>query len=541
MGLVAALPVAPYLLTLLGAGVPRFGLFGDVALLEQATRHAWTGGALLGPYSRFHWHHPGPLFFFLVAPFQRAFAPSSTGLYVGTCFVCAASAAALVASTRLLTQRAHAVAALLAVLAWFAAFGNVSANPWNPLVVTLPLMTFLVGAAMLAQGKAAAAPIAAVFGSLAAQTHIATVSTVVVCSLGALVAFSVHARRRRDPGAGPWLERRARRQLLAAAALALVVWAPPIFEQVTAEGDGNLTLVTAFFRHPPSPRRPWGDALGDWATATSWLPDRVARRSLGQEAYLPMVTRWDAMPARMTATTWAFACARLVLMAIAAVVAVRRRDHASVALVAMGALADVVACSSLRAIVGTSFYYLVFWTTAGSTIGWLGVLSAAACAARDAAIARPRLSTHTPRAVVLAGLVACVATSALQTAWLSRSPGAPMSYPLARDALREVHADLRAELGDDRTAVVHVDGAWDVAQAMVLELEKDGLDVRVPSAERWLYAAVRAPDGAPRPLHVWFSTGALPLPPALARCVEPSARRGDIAMFTSGVAVPVCD
>lgn len=531
MGLVAALPTLPYLLTVVGAGVPRFGLFGDVALLEQATRHAWSGGALLGPYSRFHWHHPGPLFFFVVAPFQRAFAPSSTGLYVGTWLVCAASAAALVTSTRLLARRAHAVAALIVVLAWLAAFGNVSANPWNPLVVTLPLMTFLVSAAMLARGKTAAAPLAAFFGALAAQTHIATVSTVGVCAFAAVASFFVHARRRRGSASAPLLARADRRRLAVAAVITLVVWAPPVVEQLTAEAEGNLTLVAAFFRHPPAPRRPWGDALVDWATATSWLPERLARGTLAREAYLPMVTRWDAMPARATPTAWTIALAHLALLAVSGFAAKRRRDGASLALLAMGALASVVAWSSLRAVVGTSYYYLAFWTTAGGAVGWLGVLSTAASAARSAGLARPRLSARAQRAVAVAALVACAWTTAAQTAWLSRSPAAPMSYPLARDALREAHADLRARLGSERAAVVHVEGAWDVAQAMVLELEKDGVDVRVPRAERWLYAGVRSPDGAPQPLHVWFSTAALPL--ERARCLDAPATHGEISTYTS--------
>src|SRR5690606_41981929 len=94
-GLLAALPVLPHLVLLLREGVPRFGLFGDFALLEHATRHVWSGDTLLGPYSRFRWNHPGPLFFYLAAPFQAAFGTASTGLYVATCFVNAAAAAAL--------------------------------------------------------------------------------------------------------------------------------------------------------------------------------------------------------------------------------------------------------------------------------------------------------------------------------------------------------------------------------------------------------------------------------------------------------------
>src|ERR1043166_6073345 len=42
---------------------------GDMAVLEIGTLHASTGAQLLGPYSRFHWNHPGPLYFYLLVPF----------------------------------------------------------------------------------------------------------------------------------------------------------------------------------------------------------------------------------------------------------------------------------------------------------------------------------------------------------------------------------------------------------------------------------------------------------------------------------------
>ena len=41
---------------------------GDYAGLEIATRYVFTGRTLLGPYSRFMFNHPGPLYFFVIAP-----------------------------------------------------------------------------------------------------------------------------------------------------------------------------------------------------------------------------------------------------------------------------------------------------------------------------------------------------------------------------------------------------------------------------------------------------------------------------------------
>src|ERR1019366_7389957 len=41
---------------------------GDGAMTELYTIHATHGSQLLGAYSQFGWHHPGPLFFYLLAP-----------------------------------------------------------------------------------------------------------------------------------------------------------------------------------------------------------------------------------------------------------------------------------------------------------------------------------------------------------------------------------------------------------------------------------------------------------------------------------------
>src|SRR5712692_3882804 len=37
---------------------------GDIALIESYTIDASGGDLLVGPYSRFGWHHPGPIYFY---------------------------------------------------------------------------------------------------------------------------------------------------------------------------------------------------------------------------------------------------------------------------------------------------------------------------------------------------------------------------------------------------------------------------------------------------------------------------------------------
>ena len=53
----------------------------DIALTELFTREAAHGRLIVGPYSRFGWHHPGPTCFYLLAPFYAAGLVLRYGVY----------------------------------------------------------------------------------------------------------------------------------------------------------------------------------------------------------------------------------------------------------------------------------------------------------------------------------------------------------------------------------------------------------------------------------------------------------------------------
>jgi hypothetical protein len=54
----------------------------DFALLELSTGEALRATQLLGPYSRFGWRHPGPAYFYLLAPLYGVSGASSASLPV---------------------------------------------------------------------------------------------------------------------------------------------------------------------------------------------------------------------------------------------------------------------------------------------------------------------------------------------------------------------------------------------------------------------------------------------------------------------------
>src|SRR5262249_39968242 len=68
----------------------------DGAILELYTLQALKGRLLVGPYSRFGWHHPGPLYFYLQAPWYWASGLRTLGMQAGA-FAINAGAFALLA------------------------------------------------------------------------------------------------------------------------------------------------------------------------------------------------------------------------------------------------------------------------------------------------------------------------------------------------------------------------------------------------------------------------------------------------------------
>src|SRR5512146_1496770 len=59
---------------------PDLPLTGDYAVLELYTRLAAHGQQLLGPYSRFHFQHPGPAYFYACVPLYRLTGDAFRGI-----------------------------------------------------------------------------------------------------------------------------------------------------------------------------------------------------------------------------------------------------------------------------------------------------------------------------------------------------------------------------------------------------------------------------------------------------------------------------
>jgi hypothetical protein len=376
--------LAPVLL-LLGAAMTGRGLetdlpaTGDYAALELYTRLAAQGRQLLGPYSRFGFHHPGPAYFYASVPLYVLSGERFAGILLTAALINVVSIALVL--RRL--GREGGMPALLAaalVIALFLSWRGPGwlFSAWNPSVAVLPFGVALVSFAAVAAGNLRALPLAVLAASFAAQTHLGTLPAALALALAA--ATLLVPRVRRAAGLPP-RGKMERRPLLLALALAALLWTPPLLEQLSPQG-GNLSHILGFSSLPDD-RHSAGEALVASGTAiVGWL---VGARD-------------------------GFAAGLLVVVVMALAVAhgagrvTRQAFPVALSLVTFAGIAAAV-LSAMR-VTGALLPYLLRW------MSMLGVGAAAALAASLAPLWRRRAQQwRRPRLAGSAGLIALALVS----------------------------------------------------------------------------------------------------------------------------------
>src|SRR5262245_38573005 len=223
---------------ILSRGVPDLAFASDRAIIELFTLHAARSVQLLGPYSRFGWHHPGPAFFYLLLPVYEAFGEHSGALFLGALLLGLGSALGIVAVAVWLGGRGAAMWTALMLALWASSLGTGRiVDIWNPHATLLPFALFLFLCAGWALGHVRLSPAIAAVGSFLTQTHLGYLPPVALAFLSSealrRVWGKVGAPTPPRPG-GPWW--------VAAALVLLVMWLPPIVEQF-AEPRGNLHRI----------------------------------------------------------------------------------------------------------------------------------------------------------------------------------------------------------------------------------------------------------------------------------------------------------
>jgi hypothetical protein len=221
--------------TLVHGGVPR----GDIALIALHTRDFLSGDRLVGPYSRFGFAHPGPLFFAwyalgLALPCSRMGQLLAAQLLLNVlCGVTAMWLARRAPDPRV--SRAFVAVSFLVLLAVSSSdFVRPVADVWGPVAILFPLCTFVLSIVMGLQGVSAAWLVAVLTGSACAQNHLGALAPVVATGV-----YAVAISWWRSGG-------RAWQGFRVPLAALVLVWLPPLVEATRSERFGNIGKIARF-------------------------------------------------------------------------------------------------------------------------------------------------------------------------------------------------------------------------------------------------------------------------------------------------------
>jgi hypothetical protein len=458
----AALLALPFVIAMISLVGYRWHPVSDLAL--EALRIKDVGGhhtPLVGVQSRFGWFHPGPLMFWLFAPFDRLFG--ETGLLVGEAvFNAAALIGALVVARRRGGLPMLALVAVMAALLSRAIGPAVLIEPWNPWVPVLPLLLYALLAWSVAEQDWAALPWLVGVGSFVVQTHVGFAPAVVglgaiACALGAFGRLRARARQSHESRVVEETTRwPARRWILVAVVVGVLLWLAPVVQQFTGT-TGNLGDIIDSFRHPTEPVAGWDIGFG------------VMGRELGVVG--PWITGDDVGPSGFLETASTIP-ATLLILATAALGALAWRRGAKdagrlAALAVAGAVLGVVGVSRITGILGP---YLARWTWVVAALVWLSLAWSLWSLFSRASITR---------ALVAAALVALIGVTA-STAWAAASVRAPDHQ--FSDTIARLGPSTAAHLErDQRYLLTFVDSenSGAMGEGMFLDLAERGRQVRV--------------------------------------------------------------
>jgi len=321
----------------------------DRAVIEIDTLHVLRHGWLLGPYSQYPWNHPGPAYFYLLAPLYAASGLKSIALSVTAlalnigcyAFVCWVVLTKLPRQVRL---------PILLILGWCVLrIHPILTDTWNPHVLFMPLIAALVVGAAAASGTHwLFLPFCALI-SFAAQTHVGLIPIGVAQLVTVFLLAALCAR----PAAETlvrWINR--------SAWLLLVMWLPPIADQMAAP-HGNLSKLFDFFTTNKDDKLGWKNAIGLWGDLVNGIFRYDWKIPAG----------WGVTP-HMHYGAVATAVALVLVVALAAGVYWRRGESALAALCILSVVGSLIALWSLTQIRGMVFDHAIFWIIGVGAVTW---------------------------------------------------------------------------------------------------------------------------------------------------------------------------
>ena len=450
---------------------------GDRALIEMYTRDIGHHPVLLGPYSRFGWHHPGPALYEVLALPYRLTGSNGLGLMFGVVLINAIAAAgiALVAYRR--GGRTLLIWTLIVLGLFVHSLGPQQlTDPFNPFppVIALGLLLLLLWS--VAMGDVWALPCAVATATFAVQSHIGSLITIVGLFAIAGIFLVVHVVAARNDAEQRRQWRRVLPRVIGVTVLVgFVLWLPPIIEQLTHH-PGNVTLMREYAARA-KPEQPAGTVTDLTLTGVGW----ITGRNFGAHPtrfLFTVLPRW--------AGEWTIGA---YVVAMLATVVRRRRSQLLLGALVGGAIG--LAMLSASRLEGLPAEYLVRWITFVGFGIWVfaGWVALDALAQFDFVRAR--------RVVAVGAGVVGVAIVAILAGVLSvNSARANPPDPVVSDRIRTLTPGVLHAV-KARSAQPVLIGAGvgllsiDAGSGLALQLEKHGVRVKLEPRQEIAYGARR--------------------------------------------------
>lgn len=430
----------------------------DVAMAEFRVRDVFsTHPPLIGLPGRFGQFnapgsHPGPLGFYLLAPFYFAFGGSTWALAAATVLLhlSAIGLALWIGWRRGALLGVVSVAAVLSVV--LLGFGQLTfTQPWNPYEPVLAWVLVVLAVWSVLRGDLRMIFVAVPAASLCAQSHISFAAVALaVLLLGTVIVF----RTDRRLGAG-------------SLALAALLWVPVLVDQVRNR-PGNLRVL---YDHLSSPDEPLvGPRSGlrlllSHFDLVGFFAGEVVRHPRVEPSWtrgLVVVLAWMALAA------WAWRGSSRDLRALHVVLFA----------------ASIIGGVSAMRIIGPAWPYLTLWAWAIAVLAAAATVWSAVTIAADRWPRRDRLPT-TARVVMLAAAALCVVVTTVATVAYARpeipDPGfSELAEGLASPTASALDEGVGVPPGERARYTMRIYDDIDlgsVAFGLLGSLERRGLDV----------------------------------------------------------------
>lgn len=334
--------------------------WGDTAITSIATLRAVRGDLATGAYSRFHWNHPGPLLYQMLAPFYRLSGNREISIKWTVLFLNLGALAGLLT----VVERPAAFLSLLIALALAPLVYREQRLlfwAWNPIVPLLPVAFATALSARIAAGRLAFLPLLCAVGSFAVQTHVGFAPIVLSLSATMLVILAWRRSRRRFAPA----RREVARSILISGAVTALLWAVPVVHELTTS-DRNLSALVRFFSTTPPPARGWGTTFA--IAANQMVGPFAPGWKLTTDIEAPSDASWPMVTA---------AAIQFPLLVGASVLAFRRGAVFEGAFALTALMASVAGVLAVRTIVGPVSDYLVIWLAVLGALNLASIVSEA--------------------------------------------------------------------------------------------------------------------------------------------------------------------